>query len=59
LLKPVLGVRAGYLKASFQEMHERFGTIERYFTDGLGIDAGTLDRLREAFLTDKPDKGGQ
>jgi protein-tyrosine phosphatase len=59
LLKPVLGVRAGYLKASFQEMHERFGTIESYFTDGLGIDAETQDRLRDAFLTEANDEGGQ
>lgn len=34
----LLGVKAAYLKASFDEMHTKYGTIETYFADGLGID---------------------
>jgi protein-tyrosine phosphatase len=58
VLQPVLGVEASYLDASFQEMHDRFGTIEGYFADGLGIDARGQDELRGAFLTDSTDTGG-
>jgi protein-tyrosine phosphatase len=39
LLSPVLGVEPSYLRAAFDEMHSRFGTIEAYFSQGLGIDA--------------------
>jgi protein-tyrosine phosphatase len=55
-LLPVLGVRASYLAASFAEMHDRFGAIERYFADGLGIDAEGQGELRHAFLHDTPDE---
>jgi protein-tyrosine phosphatase len=51
VLLPVLGVQASYLKASFEEMRSSFGTIEGYFTDGLGIDAADQGELREAFIT--------
>ena len=37
LLRPVLGVE-GDLRAAFDEMQTRFGSIESYFSDGLGID---------------------
>ena len=50
VLLPVLGVEAPYLDASFQEAHDRFGTIEAYFGDGLGIDASAQDALRGAFV---------
>jgi protein-tyrosine phosphatase len=49
LLLPILGVREEYLDASFTEMRDRFGTIERYFADGLGIDDGAQRRLRGIF----------
>ncbi len=38
LLRPVLGVETSYLRAAFDEMQTRFGSIESYFSDGLGID---------------------
>jgi protein-tyrosine phosphatase len=60
LLEPVLGVRADYLEASFAEMRDRFGTIEGYFADGLGIDPVGQDALREVFLAWLvPDSGGE
>jgi protein-tyrosine phosphatase len=46
----LLGVKTAYLKASFDEMHAKYGTIEAYFADGLGIDAAAQQRLRDRFL---------
>jgi protein-tyrosine phosphatase len=39
LLRPVLGVESAYLHAAFDEVHSKFGSIEAYFSEGLGIDA--------------------
>ena len=46
----IFGVKAKYLEASFDEMQKRYGTIENYFTDALGIDAAGQKVLRELFL---------
>jgi protein-tyrosine phosphatase len=41
----ILGVKEEYLDAAFDEMETTYGTIERYFSEGLGIDAAcTLRR---------------
>ena len=40
-----LGVEAAYLHAAFEEMHSRFGSIEAYFSQGLGIDADDQQSL--------------
>lgn len=50
LLLPVLGVRAEYLDAALEEMHTRFGGVDAYFRNGLGIDDATRRALREAFV---------
>jgi len=50
LLMPVFGVRHEYLETALDEMRKRFGTIEGYFTEGLGLDAGVLQALRAAFI---------
>jgi protein-tyrosine phosphatase len=50
LLLPVFGVRKEYLEAALDEMRLRYGTIEGYFTDGLGLDADILQALRVAFI---------
>jgi len=47
----IFGVRAEYLEASFDEMETKYGTIENYFSEGLGIDATTQNTLREMYLT--------
>jgi protein-tyrosine phosphatase len=52
LLRPALGVDAAYLDTAFEEMASRFGTIERYFSQGLGLDDATLDSLRSALIDD-------
>jgi protein-tyrosine phosphatase len=45
LLRPVLGVEPAYLHAAVDGMHSRFGTIEAYFSQGLGIDAADQQSL--------------
>jgi len=51
LLEPLTSVRAEYLEAAFDELRERHGSVERYFADGLGVDAAVQAALRAAFLT--------
>lgn len=46
----IFGVKEEYLKASFDEMQTNYGTIENYFTEGLGIDATTQKALRNMYL---------
>ena len=50
LLEPVLGVDPEYLRAALDEMRTRFGSIEGYFADGLGIDADGQQRLRDTLV---------
>jgi protein-tyrosine phosphatase len=46
----ILGVKEEYLQAAFDEMESRYGTMEAYFSEGLGIDAGQQAVLREVYL---------
>ncbi len=46
----IFSVKAEYPQASFDEMQKQYGTIERYFSDGLGIDAAQQKALRDLFL---------
>jgi protein-tyrosine phosphatase len=50
LLRPILGVQEEYLEAAFDVMHQRFGTIQSYFADGLGLDQTVQDALRKTFV---------
>lgn len=50
LLTPVIGVQKSYLDAGFDEMRKRFKSIDGYFTDGLGLDAPTIERLRADYI---------
>lgn len=52
LLAPVLGVDRSYLDEAFTTMRAEFGTIERYFADGLGIADAEQAQLRERLLVD-------
>jgi len=52
LPKLIAGVDECYLVAAFDEVRTRWGTIERYFAEGLGIDAREQRALREA-LTER------
>jgi protein-tyrosine phosphatase len=49
VLLPVLGVRPSYLDAARGRMAQAFGTIEGYFTDGLGLDSSEISDLRSTF----------
>ena len=46
----ILGVKTEYLDAAFDEMEARYGTIEAYFSEGLGIDAAQQETLRDLYL---------
>lgn len=50
LLEPVFMVDRTYLDAAMDEVQLTFGSIEAYFTDGLGLDTAAQDALRERFL---------
>jgi protein-tyrosine phosphatase len=50
LLHPVVGVDEAYLTAALDEMHARFGTVEDYFADGLGLLTTEQATLRAAYL---------
>ncbi|WP_081354757.1 tyrosine-protein phosphatase [Polynucleobacter asymbioticus] len=45
------GVKPAYLDAAFDEMNKRYGSIEQYFSKGLGIDAATQKKIRAMYLT--------
>jgi len=46
----IFGVKVEYLDASFDEMQTNYGTIENYFSEGLGIDATMQKKLRDLYL---------
>ena len=46
----ILGVKKEYLDAAFDEMQTKYGSIERYFSEGLGIDAAQQQALRDIYL---------
>jgi protein-tyrosine phosphatase len=48
LLEPVLGVDPDYLRSALDEMQQTFGSIEGYFSNGLGVDAHRQQALRDA-----------
>ena len=50
IAEAVFGVKQEYLEASFDEMQKEYGTIERYFSEGLGIDTAGQNALRELYL---------
>lgn len=47
--KAILGVKKEYLDAAFDEMQREYGTVERYFAEGLGIDAAHQQALRSMY----------
>ena len=46
----ILGVKQEYLEAAFDEMEKKYGTIETYFAEGLGIDAEQQQSLKNLYL---------
>ena len=49
LLDPILGVRDSYLDAALDEVRTRYGTIDNYARDGLGLTDPQIDALRRRF----------
>jgi protein-tyrosine phosphatase len=50
IIEPMVGARASYLEAAFDEVGRRHGSLEAYLHDGLGLDDATLESLAAAFL---------
>lgn len=46
----LFGVKQVYLDAAFDEMHRQYGTIDRYFSEGLNIDAAKQQEIRQLYL---------
>ncbi len=46
----ILGVKEEYLDAAFEEMHTKYGSIENYFSEGLGISVDQQNAMRELYL---------
>jgi protein-tyrosine phosphatase len=49
----ILGVKKEYLEAAFDEVKSTYGTIEKYFSEGLSISAGQQRTLSELYLETK------
>jgi len=49
LLDPILGVRDSYFDAALDELRTRFGSIESYARDGLGLTDLQISALRRRF----------
>ncbi|MFE3292599.1 tyrosine-protein phosphatase [Rhodococcus sp. NPDC059234] len=45
-LTPVLGVDASYLQAGLDQITADYGTVGKYLSEGLGLDAPTLAKLK-------------
>jgi protein-tyrosine phosphatase len=46
----ILGVKKEYLDAAFDEMGTKYGSIDRYFSEGFGIDVARQQALRDLYL---------
>lgn len=46
----ILGVKKEYLDAAFDELQTKYGSMEKYFADALGIDASQQKALRDLYL---------
>ena len=51
ILIGLFGVKPAYLDAAFDEMQKHYGSIEQYFSKGLGIDAATQKKMRAMYLS--------
>ncbi len=50
IYRQLIGVDAGYLEASFDELERTYGSFDRYLTEGLGLTIGTVTELRLKLL---------
>lgn len=54
ILLPIFGVTEVYLDTALEAMTQRFGGVEQYVADGLGLGSRRLDALRASFLLGPP-----
>ncbi|MFC0139352.1 tyrosine-protein phosphatase [Erwinia mallotivora] len=52
-LLSMMETRSSYLDASLDEIKKRYGSVDRYISQGLGITSSTIDILKALFLTDR------
>lgn len=52
LLNPLFEARVEYLRTAFATIEERWGSVDAYLTDGLGLTPERRERLKERLLTD-------
>ena len=50
VIERMFGARRAYLASAFATVSSEFGSIDRYFEDGLDLDAETATRLRATYL---------
>lgn len=50
VIEPIISARQVYLEAAQDEAERRYGSLEGYLRDGLGLEPEVLDALRDAFL---------
>lgn len=50
VIEPIISARQVYLEAAQDEVERRYGSLEGYLRDGLGLEPGILEALRSAFL---------
>ena len=50
VLAPVLGVQKEYLAAAIAEMKSKYGDIDTYFTEGLGLSPETVETLKTTYM---------
>jgi protein-tyrosine phosphatase len=50
ILDAILGVRQAYIESAFDEMHSRYGSVERYFDEGLALAEDVQLALRTGLL---------
>lgn len=48
----IFGVREEYLNAAFDEVQTKYGSIEKYFSEGLGITVEQQTAMRKLYLKD-------
>ena len=50
VLMPLVGVQNSYLDTALHEMRTRWGSIEGYFSEGLGLDGAIINQLRTSYI---------
>lgn len=52
-LEDVMTVRPEFIEAAFHEVDVQFGSMENYAQNALGLDAGTIQQLKNRLLSDQ------